>query len=79
MKKLRLSSKKTLKRSIVNYTKMLFRTKGMTCNHTLLFKGVVSTIPLYEFRPITSIHHIMGSVKSASPNPYFVIPGVIES
>ena len=35
MKKLRLSSKKTVKRSIVNYTKMLFRTKGMTCNHTL--------------------------------------------
>ena len=35
MKKLRLPSKKTVKRSIVNYTKMLFRTKGMTCNHTL--------------------------------------------
>ncbi len=35
MKKLRLSSKKTVKRSIVNYTKMRFRTKGMTCNHTL--------------------------------------------
>ena len=31
MEKLRLSSKKTVKRSIVNYTKMLFRTKGMTC------------------------------------------------
>ena len=28
MEKLRLSSKKTVKRSIVNYTKMLFRTKG---------------------------------------------------
>ncbi len=28
MKKLRLPSKKTVKRSIVNYTKMLFRTKG---------------------------------------------------
>ena len=28
MKKLRLLSKKTVKRSIVNYTKMLFRTKG---------------------------------------------------
>ena len=27
MKKLRLSSKKTVKRCIVNYTKMLFRTK----------------------------------------------------
>ena len=27
MKKLRLPSKKTVKRSIVNYTKMLFRTK----------------------------------------------------
>lgn len=35
MKKLRLSSKKTVKRSIVNYTKMRFRTKGMTCNHAL--------------------------------------------
>ena len=32
MEKLRVSSKKTVKRSIVNYTKMLFRTKGMTCN-----------------------------------------------
>jgi len=28
MKKLRLSSKKTAKRSFVNYTKMLYRTKG---------------------------------------------------
>lgn len=27
-------------------------------------REVVSTVPLYEFRPITSIHHIMGSVKS---------------
>ena len=35
MKKLRLSSKKTVKRSIINYIKMLFKTKGMTCNHTL--------------------------------------------
>ena len=36
MEKLRLSSKKIAKRSIVNYTKMLFRTKkSMTCNHTL--------------------------------------------
>ena len=35
MKKLRLSSKKTVKSSIINYTKMLSRTKGMTCNHTL--------------------------------------------
>ena len=42
-------------------------------------REVVSTVPLYEFRSITSIHHIMGSVKSAPPNPYFVIPDVIES
>ncbi len=28
MEKLRLPSKETVKRSIVNYTKMLFRTKG---------------------------------------------------
>ena len=45
-----------------------------------MFKGVVSTVPLYGFRPITSILHIMGSVKSAPHNPYFVIPDdVIES
>lgn len=62
MKKLRLPSKKTVKRSIVNYTKMLFRTKGMTCNHTL--QGSRFNRTLYEFRPITSIHHIMESVKS---------------
>ena len=37
-------------------------------------REVVSTVPLYEFRPITPIHHIMGSVKSAPSNPYFVIP-----
>lgn len=42
-------------------------------------REVVSTVPLYEFRSITSIHHIMGSVKSAPPNPYFVIPNVIGS
>ena len=35
-------------------------------------REVVSTVPLYEFRPITSIHHIMGAVKSAPHNPYFV-------
>lgn len=43
------------------------------------FKGVVSTVLLYEFRLITSIHHIMGAVKSAPHTPYFVIPDVIES
>ena len=37
-------------------------------------REVVSTVPLYEFRPITPIHHIIGSVKSAPSNPYFVIP-----
>ena len=42
-------------------------------------REVVSTVPLYEFRPITPIHHIMGSVKRAPSNPYFVIPDVIES
>ena len=42
-------------------------------------REVVSTIPLYGFRSITSIHHIMESVKSAPPNPYFVIPDVIGS
>ena len=42
-------------------------------------REVVSTVPLYEFRPITPIHHIMGAVKSAPSNPYFVIPDVIES
>lgn len=42
-------------------------------------REVVSTVPLYEFRPITPIHHIMGSVKSAPSNPYFVISDVIES
>lgn len=42
-------------------------------------REVVSTVPPYEFRPITPIHHIMGSVKSAPSNPYFVIPDVIES
>lgn len=42
-------------------------------------REVVSTVSLYEFRSITSIHHIMGSVKSAPLNPYFVIPDVIES
>ena len=79
MEKLRLPSKKTAKRSIVNYTKMLFRIKGDDWqSHPL--REVVSTVPLYEFRPITSIHHIMGSVKSAPPNPYFMIPDdVIES
>ena len=78
MEKLRLSSKKTAKRSIVNYTKMLFRIKGDDWqSHPL--REVVSTVPLYEFRPITSIHHIMGSVKSAPPNSYFVIPDVSES
>ena len=30
-------------------------------------REVVSTVPLYEFRSITSIHHIMGSVKSPLP------------
>ena len=42
-------------------------------------REVISTISIYEFRSITSIHHIMGSVKSAPPNPYFVIPDMIES
>ena len=42
-------------------------------------REVVSTVPLYEFRPITSIHDIMRSVKSASPKPYSVILDVIES
>ena len=57
---------------------MLYRTKKVS--HVITpFKGVVSTVPLYEFRPITSIHHIIGSVKSAPPNPYFVIPDVIGS
>ena len=42
-------------------------------------REVISTISIYEFRSITSIHHIMGSVKSAPLNPYFVIPDVIES
>ncbi len=57
---------------------MLYRTKKVS--HVITpFKGVVSTVPLYEFRPITSIHHIMGAVKSAPHNPYFVIPDVIES
>ena len=35
MKRLRLPSKKTVKRSIVNYTKCFIEQKGMTCNHTL--------------------------------------------
>ena len=35
MKKLRLSSKKTAKRSIVNYSKCFIEQKGMTCNHPL--------------------------------------------
>ena len=57
---------------------MLFRIKGDDWqSHPL--REVVSTVPLYEFRPITSIHHIMGAVKSAPHNPYFVIPDVIES
>ena len=79
MEKQRLPSKETGKRCIVNYTKMLFRIKGDDWqSHPL--REVVSTVPLYEFRPITSIHHIMGSVKSAPPNPYFMIPDdVIES
>ena len=51
----------------------------MTCNPPPTFKGVVSTVPRYEFGSITSIHHIIGSVKSAPPNPYFVIIDVIES
>ena len=42
-------------------------------------REVVSTVPLYEFRPITSIHHIIVAVKSTPHNPYFVIPDVIES
>ena len=42
-------------------------------------REVISTVSLYEFRSITSIHHIMGSVKSAPLNPYFVIPDVIGS
>ena len=42
-------------------------------------REVISTVSIYEFRSITSIHHIMGSVKSAPLNPYFVIPDVIES
>ena len=42
-------------------------------------REVISTISIYEFRSITSIHHIMGSVKSAPLNPYFVIPDVIGS
>ena len=29
-------------------------------------REVVSTVPLYEFRSITSIHHIIGSVKNIS-------------
>ena len=62
MEKLRLPSKETVKRSIVNYTKMLFRTKGYDMQSHPTFKGVVSTVHLYEFRSITSIHHIMGSV-----------------
>lgn len=48
MEKLRLPSKKTAKRSFVNYTKSFFRTKGMTCNDTP-FKGVVSTVPFMNF------------------------------
>ncbi len=48
MEKLRLLSKETGKRSIVNYTKSFFRTKGMTCNATP-FKGVVSTVPFMNF------------------------------
>ena len=47
--------------------------------HSHPLREVVSTVPLYEFRSITSIHHIMGSVKSAPPNPYFLFPDVIES
>ena len=77
MEKLRLPSKKTTKRSIVNYTKMLFRTKGY--DMFTPFKGVVSNVPLYEFRPITSIQYIMGPVKSTPSNPYFVILDMIES
>ncbi len=42
-------------------------------------REVISTVSIYEFRSITSIHHIMGSVKSAPLNPYFVIPDVIGS
>lgn len=56
-----------------------YRIKGDDLQSHPTFKGVVSTVPLYEFRSITSIHHIMGSVKSAPPNPYFVISDVIES
>ena len=47
MKKLRLSSKKTLKCSIVNYTKMLFRTKGLICNHTLRSRESFQPYPLW--------------------------------
>ena len=54
------------------------RIKGDDWQTPPLREGV-STVPLYEFRPITPIHHIMGSVKSAPSNPYFVISDVIES
>ena len=59
------------------HKKCFLEQKGMTCNHTL--RSRESFQPLYGFRPITSIHHSMGSVRSAPPNPYFVIPDVIES
>ena len=34
-------------------------------------REVVSTVPLYELRPITSIYHIMRSVKSVPSQPLF--------
>ena len=41
-------------------------------------REVVSTVPLYEFRPITSIHHIMGAVKSSTTKQKKMIPDVTE-
>lgn len=40
---------KTVKRCIVNYTKMLFRTKGMTCNHTLRSRESFQPYPFMDF------------------------------
>ena len=38
-------------------------------------REVVSTVPLYEFRPIISTHHIMGSLQSALFGVDFCILG----
>lgn len=46
MKKLRLPSKKTAKRSIVNYTKCFLEQKSMTCNYNTLKGSRFKRTPL---------------------------------